>query len=310
MKPQNLALAVPFFLGVALMNGYLNRAGAHDQRGRVQADGRERTYDLHVPASYDGTKDVPLLVALHGRLGTGSGQQKLAHLDQVSDERGFLVVYPDGLERSWADGRGGTPADRNGVNDVRFISALIDKLESKYKVDRARIYATGMSNGGFMSGRLACDLSERIAAVAIVGASLSGSVAANCHPAKPISVLLIQGTEDPLVPVAGGELGHGSAGGVVLSHDAALERFVAANHCAREPKKEHIADKAGDGTNLDVTTYVSCAGGSEVAGYVVNGGGHTWPGGLQYLPVAFIGKTTQNLDGSNAIWEFLSRHSR
>ncbi len=310
MKLQNLALAVPLFLGVAVVNGYLNRTDSDDRSGRIQVDGRERSYGLHVPASYDATKDVALLVALHGRLGTGSGQQKLAHLDEVSDQRGFLVVYPDGLNRSWADGRGGTPADHGGVDDVKFISALIDKLESRYRVDRTRVYATGMSNGGFMSGRLACDLSERIAALAIVGASLSESAAAHCHPAKPVSVLVIQGTEDPLVPFAGGPLGRSNAGGVVLSHDAAVQTFVETNHCPGEPTKEHIVDKAQDGTSLDVTTHASCAGGSEVVGYVVNGGGHTWPGDMQYLPAALIGKTTQNLDGSSAIWEFLSRHSR
>jgi polyhydroxybutyrate depolymerase len=139
MKLQNVALAVPIFLGVALINGYLNRADSNDRRGKVLVDGRERTYDLHAPASYDGTKEVPLLIALHGCLGTGSEQQRLTHLDAVSDVHGFLVVYPDGFERSWADGRGGGPADRNGVDDARFISALIDKLESKYKIDAKRV---------------------------------------------------------------------------------------------------------------------------------------------------------------------------
>jgi polyhydroxybutyrate depolymerase len=309
MKLQNVALALPIFLGVAVINGYLNRPDADDRRGRVLVDGRERTYDLHVPSSYDGTKDVPLLIELHGRLGTGSGQQQLTHMDAVSDEHGFIVVYPDGLERSWADGRGGGPSDRNGIDDVKFITLLIDKLESKYKIDSKRVYATGMSNGGFMSGRLACDLSERIAAVAIVGASLSENVAANCRPAKPVSVLIIQGTADPLVPIGGGEVGRNSSG-EVLSHSAAIEKFVGVNHCSGEPKKESIPDKVGDGTTLDVTTYSSCAGGSEVQGYVVNGGGHTWPGSVQYLPAAFVGKTTRNLDASSVIWEFLAKHER
>jgi polyhydroxybutyrate depolymerase len=310
MKLQNVALALPIFLGVAVMNGYLNRSDSDDVRGRVLVDNRERTYDLHVPASYDGTKYVPLVVALHGRLGTGSGQQKLTHMDGVSDEHGFIVVYPDGLERSWADVRGGGPSDRDGVDDVKFISGLIDKLESKYKIDAKRVYATGMSNGGFMSGRLACELSDRIAAMAIVGASLSENAAANCHPAKPVSVLIIQGTADPLVPIGGGVLGRNTSGGEVLSHSAAIEKFVEVDHCSGEPRKEAIPDKAGDGTTLDVTTYGSCAAGSEVQGYVVNGGGHTWPGGMQYLPATFIGKTTRNIDGSSVIWEFLAKHER
>jgi polyhydroxybutyrate depolymerase len=310
MSLGRVALVVPVFLGVAVISGYLVQSHSDDKRGKIEVDGRERTYALHVPANYDEMKSVPLLIALHGRLGTGSGEERLAHLDKVSDEHGFLVVYPDGLDRSWSDGRGGTPSDRNGVDDVKFLSALIDKIEGEYKVDHARIYATGMSNGGFMSGRLACDLSERIAAVAIVGASLSESVAAHCHPTKPISVMIIQGTEDPLVPFDGGALGKNGDRGVVLSHKAAVQKFVEVDHCGAEAKEKHVPDKAGDGTSIDVAMYGPCAGNSEVASYVINGGGHAWPGGIQYLPAMIIGKTTHNLDGSEEIWEFLSRHTR
>ncbi|MGC2766254.1 MAG: PHB depolymerase family esterase [Candidatus Acidiferrum sp.] len=306
MKLRHMAFAVPIFLGVAVVNGYMTRAGSDDLRGKMLVDARQRTYDLHVPTNYDGTKDAPLLIALHGRLGTGSDQQRRGHLDRLSDEFGFLVVYPDGLQRSWVDGRGATPSDKSDVDDVKFISALIDTLESKYKVDRSRIYATGMSNGGFMTGRLACDLSDRIAAVAIVGASISENVAADCHPAKPVSALIIQGSEDPLVPF-GGAL---DDQGVALPHDAAVQKFVQVNHCAGEPKKDHIPGNTGDRTSLDVTTYVGCAGGSEVQSYVVHGAGHAWPGGVPYLPATFVGRTTRNLDGSKVIWEFLSGHSR
>jgi polyhydroxybutyrate depolymerase len=309
MKLGYAALAVPMFVGVAVLSGYMLRMrNSDDPRGTITVGGRERTYSLHVPDDYDGAKAMPLVLALHGRLGTGTGQEKLAHLDKVSDAHGFLVVYPDGLDRSWADGREGTPSDKNGVDDVKFLSALIDKIESESKVDAKHVYAVGMSNGGFMSGRLACDLSERIAAVGIVGASLSEAMAANCHPAKAVSVMMIQGTADPIVPIAGGTLQGGR--GVVLSHDAAMKRFVEVNKCTGEPTKNHIADSVGDGTSVDVTSYESCAEGSEVVGYVVNGGGHTWPGGMQYLPAMFIGKTTHNLDGSEVIWKFLERHRR
>jgi polyhydroxybutyrate depolymerase len=310
MKLRDAALVVPIFLGVAVVSGYLVRARSDDKRGKIRVDERERTYSLHVPGHYDGTEAVPLLIALHGRLGIGSGEERLAHLDKVSDEHGFLVVYPDGLDRSWADGRGGTPAERSGVNDVKYLSALMGALESEYKVDRARIYVTGMSSGGFMSGRLACELSERIAAVAIVGASLGESVSVNCKPVKPLSVVIIQGTADPLVPLDGGTIERSGVGGLILSHEAAIQKFVAVDHCTNAPQKDHIPDKAGDGTSIDVTTYGPCAEGSEVQGYVVNGGGHTWPGGRQYLPAMFIGKTTQNLDASEVIWDFLSRHTR
>jgi polyhydroxybutyrate depolymerase len=298
------------FCGIAMLSAIMARGNSKDERGELCVDAQVRTYALHVPSSYTGARSVPLVLALHGRLGTGSGQERLAHFDKVSDEHGFLVVYPDGLERGWADGRGGTPSDHKGAGDAKFLSALIDNIASKYSVDPARIYATGMSNGGFMSGRLACEMSDRIAAVAIVAASLSETTAANCRPVRPISVLIVQGTKDPLVPIQGGALGKNGFRGVVLSHEAAERKFVEVNRCSGEPKREHIPDKAGDGTTIDVVTHFPCAEGSEVRGYVVNGGGHTWPEGMQYLPTIVVGKTTHNLDGSEVIWKFLSRHSR
>jgi polyhydroxybutyrate depolymerase len=309
MKLQNTLLAIPIFLGVAAVSGYMIGGRPDDPREQIRVDGHQRSYDIHVPADYDPTKPLPLVLALHGRLGTGSSEERLAHFDKVSDDNGFLAVYPNGLDRSWADGRGGSgsPSDRNNIDDVKFLSALIDKIKSEYNIDATRIYAIGMSNGGFMSARLACELSDRIAAVAIVGASLSENVAANCHPAKPISVMIIQGTSDPIVPLAGGALGKDTAGRI-LSHDASVQKFAELDHCNAEPRKHQIPDTAKDGTTVDVTAYESCANGTEVRGYVVNGGGHTWPGGVQYLPAAFIGKTTHNLDGSSAIWKFLSTH--
>lgn len=310
MKWRNFVLAAVAFVGVAFLCGHLVRARNVDKRGSLRVDGRDRTYAFHVPRGYDGKQLVPLVLALHGRLGKGVGEERLSHLDKVSDKHGFLVVYPDGLDRSWADGRGGTPSDKNGVDDVKFLSALIDKMEGEFRVDETRVYATGMSNGGFMSGRLACELSNRIAAVGIVAASLSESAAGNCRPAKPISVLIFQGTEDPLVPIQGGAIGRNGAGGMVLSHDKAVQKFVELDRCEAPPRKEHIEDRAGDGTSIDIATYSGCADGSEVRSYVVNGGGHTWPSGMQYLPSVMIGKTTRNLDGSEVIWEFLSQHTR
>jgi len=309
MRSLRLILLASAFLAVAAFSGFQSREQRTDQQAWLQVDGRARTYTYHVPAGYDGSRPVPMVLAFHGRLGQGAGEERLSHLDGVSDEHGFLVVYPDGLDRSWADGRGGTPSDKKGVDDVKFLSRLIGQMEREYQVDNTRIYAAGMSNGGFMSGRLACELSGRISAVAIVAASLSETVAANCHPERPVSVLLLQGTNDPLVPLAGGTLGHNTAGGVVLSHDATVQTFVKLDRCSVPPKKEHIPDRAGDGTTIDVTAYSPCTNDTEVRGYVVNGGGHGWPGGRQYFPASLIGKTSKNMDASELIWEFFSRHT-
>jgi polyhydroxybutyrate depolymerase len=142
--------------------------------------------DLHVPPSYDKAEPAPLVLALHGRLGTGRGEERLAHFDKVSDEHGFLVVYPYRRDRSWADGRGASPSDKKKINDVKFLSQLIETVAGQYSISRGRVYVTGMSNGGFMSARLACELSKVIAAVAIARASLSVPINSTCKSTVPV----------------------------------------------------------------------------------------------------------------------------
>ncbi len=310
MRSSRILLAL--FLTVAATFVLIHRARGNsaDVRGTITVDGRKRTYLVHLPSRDTTGKPLPLVLDLHGRLGNGEGQSRLSHFDAVSDQYGFLVVYPDGLERSWADGRGTTPADRKGVNDVKFISDLIDKLTDPYHIDRDRIYVTGMSNGGFLGGRLACDLSTKIAAVAIVAASISDNTATTCHPERPVSVLLMQGSADPLVPFAGGPLGRNEVHGRVLSHADAVKKWVELDGCSVEPKTIHIPDKSGDGTSIDVRTYSGCRGGAEVQDYVITNGGHAWPGGMQYFGERLVGKTSKNIDASELIWRFFSNQSR
>jgi polyhydroxybutyrate depolymerase len=167
-----------------------------------------------------------------------------------------------------------------------------------------------MSNGGFMSARLACDFSGKLATVAIVAASISTNTAAACNPAKPISVLILQGTADPLVPFDGGLLGENGDRGEILSHGAAVVKFTALNRCLSDPARKHIPDEAKDGTSVDISIYSNCVSGAEVRSYAVINGGHTWPGGVPYLPGPIIGKTSGNLNASEAIWEFFSAHAR
>ena len=310
MRMVRKLLVLLFILGGAIGGVRRIRANGRDASASISVGGHNRIYRLHVPPSYDGSKAVPLVLALHGRLGTGEGQERLGHLDKVSDEQDFIVVYPDGLDRSWADGRGATPSDKNNVDDVKFLSELINKLASEYKIDAGRVYAAGMSNGGFMSARLACSLADKIAAVGIVAASLSTNTAETCKPAIPVSVLIMQGTQDPLVPFQGGALGKNGDRGEVLSHAATVEKFAVLNRCSGTPQKKQITDDANDGTSIQILDYTGCAAGSEVRGYTIEGGGHAWPGGMQYLPAAMIGKTSHNLDASETIWEFFAAHSR
>ncbi len=285
----------------------LARAG--DSSSALSVGGQSRTYDLHVPPAYDGKAPLPLVLALHGGGGTGKGMPGLTHLSALADRKGFIVVYPDGIQRRWADGRGTTVADRNGIDDVGFLAALVAKLASELAVDPHRVYATGISNGGFMSQRLACELSGTIAAVAVVAATMGEALAARCEPTRPVPLLLIHGTKDPLVPWDGGQVTIG-AGGRILSVAATIQKWVTLNGCAPTATVTLDPEDPTTGTRIRREVYGQCKDGAEVILFAVDGGGHTWPGGPQYLPERFIGKTNRTLDASEAIWEFFRRHPK
>jgi polyhydroxybutyrate depolymerase len=131
----------PLLAALGLIWGAAPPQGGID--GALVFGGRRRTYHIHVPPSYDGTRAVPLVVALHGRGGRGAGMMALTHFDRVADHEGFIVVFPDGYRRSWADGRGSTPADRAGLDDVAFIARLIDTLSVTYRIDPGRVFGPG-----------------------------------------------------------------------------------------------------------------------------------------------------------------------
>jgi polyhydroxybutyrate depolymerase len=276
----------------------------------ITVDGHNRAYELHVPAAYKGDQAVPLVVALHGRGGTGHVIAGLAHFDAVADAHGFLVVYPDGLSASWADGRGATPSDTDGIDDIKFLSELIRKLARDYKIDSLRVFVTGYSNGGFMSQRVACELSSQVAAVGVVAATMGETTASHCHPERPVSVMLIQGLQDPLVPFQGGPMGPNGSRGMILSLQDAAKKWIGLDACDSKPEITTLQDKAADGTSIRREAFTGCKGGAEVVVYTVEGGGHTWPGGKPYLPESIIGKTSGNMDASEALWEFFSKHSR
>ena len=268
--------------------------------------GLTRTYLGHLPPAYDGVSPLPLVLAFHGGGGRASGMNELTHLNDVADKHGFVVVYPDGYKLHWGDGRGVSPSEMDGVDDVAFVSALIDALARQYKLDLRRVYATGISNGGFFSERLACDLSNKIAAIASVAATLSQNLADSCAPGRPVSFLLIQGTADPLVPWQGGQVV--GERGQVVSAAAAIQKWVGLDGCAGAPTMSSLPDTAHDGTQVQITQYTGCQQQTEVALYLVQNGGHTWPGGKQYLPESIVGKASRQCDAGEVIWAFFQGH--
>jgi polyhydroxybutyrate depolymerase len=262
-----------------------------------------RTYTVYLPAGYTPGKAWPLVLALHGRLGDGAGMRTLTHFDTVADQHGFLVVYPDGYRRSWADGRGTTPADQAGVDDVAFLRLLIGVMVTRYHADAARVYVTGISNGGFMTQRLGCDLAGELAGIAAVAATFPVNL--SCHPARPIPYLLMQGTDDPLVPYAGGTISDDHGQG--LSASDSFAKWATLDSCTPPIAQHTLPDIVNDGTHASYEEYATCAGNVQAIFYTITNGGHTWPGGLQYLPAAIVGKTTRQLDASEVIWQFFQQ---
>lgn len=236
----------------------------------------ERTYRLHLPDNYDDGQPLPLVLALHGGGGTSRNMSKLTGgLNLLADQEGFIVVYPDGVDKHWSDGR--TSSVVSDADDVGFLSALIEHLAGEYNIDPARIYATGISNGGMMSFRLACDLSDRITAVASVASAMPEALSATCNPSLPVSVLIIGGSADPLVPWQGGEIVIGrQKRGRVLSAADVVQFWVEHNGCDTPPRITQEPDREPkDGTRVRREAYEVCDGGIQVILYAIEGGGHT-----------------------------------
>jgi polyhydroxybutyrate depolymerase len=282
---------------------HVSAAGARDVSGMFRSGGMDRTYMLHVPAG----DPVGLVLSLHGGGGTGVAQRGLTDFDTVANAHNLLVVYPDGYDKSWADGRGASPADRHHVDDVGFLAGLASKLQNDYGIAPGHVFVTGMSNGGFMSNRLACDRADLFAAIAPVAGTLGVGVA--CNPSQPVSVWEAHGTADPLVPFKGGDV-HGRGGiSHSISADAMVNKWRSADGCQGDPSVQVLPD-VRDGTIVRRFDYQACAASTEVVFYQIDSGGHTWPGGKQYLPTSVIGPTTRALDGSEAMAEFFLAHAR
>ncbi|MDB5146113.1 MAG: phospholipase [Mucilaginibacter sp.] len=270
---------------------FLTTVKAQQKNENITVDGLKREFVTYVPAGISKGDKLPVIISLHGRLWTAARQMQFADFRPIADRERVIIVCPQGIDRSWNDGRK-TPANIKGINDVKFIDQLIIHIINTYNGDAKRIYVTGMSNGGFMTSRLACELHNRIAAIAVVAASMDKNM--SYQPAKPIPALYIQGTEDPLVPFAGGIMKKG-AGGHIYGHEEVLKKWAAINNCGNKPVVTNLPVKVDDGTSVIKEEY----GGSnnlKVVGFTIVDGGHTWPGGSQYMPKFMVGSVTHNLN--------------
>lgn len=279
---------------------------------RLETGGRTRSYVLHVPARLPAEKPAPLVLVFHGGSGTGAGMERLTGFSALADREGFLVAYPDGVGRNWNDGRGieSARAQREDVDDVGFVAALIDAIGRRHPVDPHRVYATGISNGGVFSHYLGARLASRIAAIAPVVGGIAEPFRPAFAPAAPVAVLILQGTADPLVPYAGGGVLQGRRGRII-STDEAVRLWVEADSAARDATVEDMPDRdPADGCTARRFVHAGGRGGTEVVLVRLEGGGHTWPGGPQYLPSSLIGRVCRDFDATALIWEFFRGHPK
>lgn len=300
---RNLYPIVLFLLVLSCMG--LNRKLLQNEKlDFIEIQNNKRTYIVHYPKQWDGSP-IPLLVALHGRFGSGSSMIKQTKLDLLADTKGFIVVFPDGFKRSWADGRGNTPADENQINDIAFIESMVKRLIAEGSVNPKKVFLVGHSNGGFMAQRIAAEKPELWKGVVSVAAQVSVFTLKRKSNLKtnPVSIGIIAGTDDPLVPFSGGYV---RDGGEILSVNDSILRWKEWNLCkdTLTTKVQTFPEDLSE-IKIDFYRYEVCAENTKVGLIQLNGLGHSWPGETPMIPFIDQGKTTKVIDGSKLVWDFL-----
>jgi polyhydroxybutyrate depolymerase len=273
---------------------------------KLLSGGRERCYLLYLPAGLDSTRPVPVVVSLHGFASNAMSQELLAQWNGIADEEGFAVVYPEGTSFPLRWNSGGALFSRE-VDDVRFLRDVVTDLANVVAVDPARIYVTGMSNGGAMANRIACEAADIVAAAGTV-AAVPMEASQPCIPQRTVPLIAFHGTGDPVVKYEGGAhqmpapARRINVRGVPFSYPP-VETWIAdwaeRDGCSPTPE---VIPATGDTRGI---RYTGCQGEAEVVLYTIEGGGHTWPGGLA---VPYLGKTSRDINASAVMWAFFRAH--
>jgi len=269
----------------------------------IEHDNQNRKYLLYIPEGYNKKSEWPLVINLHGRGSTNQIQLAYSNFNAVADEHKFMVAYPQGLIGT-VEGITGTHWNANfgtGIDDTGFIDVMLDEIYKNYGLDLSKVYAIGMSMGGFMSYTLACDLSDRVAAIASVTGGMTANSIAQCVPLRPVPIVQIHGTADEVVPYWGVDSLPPTVPDVV-------NFWVTNNQCSTtDVMEEDLPDtNTDDNSTVSLRQYNTCNQKTNVLFYTINNGGHTWPGAF---PVATLGNTNKDINASEIIWNFLDSHS-
>lgn len=303
-------LVLAFALGVCAAAA---TASARPVEKPLPFDGLARSYVIHAPASVSG-REVPLVIVLHGQGGDGANVLEQGYWTQKADAEGFIVLAPEGVperperparfmgnRRSWNSGPGtGSPAQLRNIDDVGFIRAVVADVRRSHGVDARRIYATGFSNGAAMAFRVGAEMPDVVAAIAPVANGLLVPVE---RLARPVSLLMIWGVDDPLNPFAGGRVERGGQTVVRPSAEESWRRWADLLDCSGAPPIERSIGK------VTSRSFSRCRDGSEATLVAVDGLGHQWPGGRVYLRVV-SGPGSNAINATDAIWSFFASHVR
>ncbi len=292
---------------IALLTLSADPLGPGDHFRSIKVGEDARGYHVHIPPNYDREKPAPVVLIFHGAVMNGPMMLLFSGLNEKADQAGFIAVYPNGTGAAqlflvWNAGGTGRILDDKRPDDVAYVDALLDDLATVVNVDPNRVYATGMSNGGMMCYRLAAELSGRIAAIAPVAGTMAVK---NCNPKRPVPVMHFHGTKDKLVRFEGPRV---KLSGLALykSVDETIKTWVEKNGCPDEPGVVELPDTADDGTAVTRKTFGPGKDGAEVVLFVIDGGGHTWPG--RRPPIKYLGKSTKDISANDLIWEFFQKH--
>jgi len=281
---------------------------AEDYSSTIKVNNREYVYYVHLPRTGRCHRRWPLLLVFHGYKHPVDHLRALTAFDALADEQGFIAVYPEGYRNQWV-----VDDTYGSSHDVEFVSALLDQLQSDLPVDPARIYAAGLSNGAFFVSRLACELPDRIAAFGAVAGTMSRNLKDECSPSRPVPIVLIHGTADTFVPFDS-QTAHPFSYSVSVTVPETTAYWVDVNGCSTSSSVYALPDVPSDGTRVWREVYGDCRGGVEVVLYVIEGGGHTWPGNTDTrfadeARAGGYGNISADLDASAALWEFVASYA-
>jgi polyhydroxybutyrate depolymerase len=309
IRPRVFSCLALTLLAVATSGAAQPQPGALREHKLVH-DGLTRAYLLYTPRNAGALKGKrPLVFVLHGGGGTHRHMVRSSKgkFHELADRDGFYVVYPNAVDKIWDFGEGEISESLpRRVDDLGFFKALLATLLDRHPLDAERVYATGISRGGQASYFLACK-TRSFRAIAPVAMPLPAFLRDDCVEGPPVGLAVLNGTEDPLVPYQGGQIDlFGQDRGQVLSTDETVRLWRERNGCAAHPAERRRIDKLRDGTRIEKSVWSSDCPEAPVTLYRIEGGGHTWPSGTQYLPALLVGRVSREIDGAVVAWGFFS----